>query len=151
MENEILQSHRCLQQGIKISSQLGMLMPDGMPLPANVSTSREVKSGLRNWSFSKAAGHGSSGSSTSALLTSSAKRALIALFTTATNPATQGPHKWRKPFKTPTPTEKMNTVVSSRETQSLFQFFTFKLPSGAKWISVALDKANVTKHTINIC
>lgn len=32
--------------------QFGMLMPAGMPLPPKVRTSREVKSGLRNTSFS---------------------------------------------------------------------------------------------------
>ncbi len=63
-----------------------MLIPAGMPLPAKVSTSREVKSGLRKRSFSKAGGQGSSGSKTSAELTNWAKRALMALFTTATNP-----------------------------------------------------------------
>ncbi len=66
--------------------QFGMLIPAGMPLPAKVSTSREVKSGLRKRSFSKAEGHGSSGSKTSAELTNWAKRALMALFTTATKP-----------------------------------------------------------------
>lgn len=66
--------------------QLGMLMPAGIPLPAKVRTSREVKSGLRKVSFSNSRGQGSSGSKTSAELTSLAKRSLIALFTTATKP-----------------------------------------------------------------
>lgn len=72
------------------NSQFGMLIPAGMPLPAKVSTSSEVKSGLRKRSFSNAAGQGSSGSKTSAELTSCANRALIALFTTATKPGVRG-------------------------------------------------------------
>lgn len=66
--------------------QLGMLMPAGIPLPAKVRTSSEVKSGLRNVSFSNSLGQGSCGSKTSAELTSLANRSLIALFTTATKP-----------------------------------------------------------------
>lgn len=69
------------------SSQLGMLMPAGMPEPAKVRTSREVKSGVRNLSFSKAGGQGSSFSSCSALATSRSNLALMALFTMATKPA----------------------------------------------------------------
>lgn len=68
-------------------SQLGMLMPAGMPEPAKVRTSREVKSGVRNLSFSKAGGQGSSFSSCSALATSRSNLALMALFTMATKPA----------------------------------------------------------------
>ena len=46
--------------------QLGMLIPAGIPLLPKVSTSREVKSGRRNTSFSKAAGQGSRGRKCSA-------------------------------------------------------------------------------------
>lgn len=66
--------------------QLGMLIPAGIPEPANVKTSREVKSGRRNLSFSNAAGQGRRGSRCSAWFTSSANLALISLLTTATKP-----------------------------------------------------------------
>lgn len=62
-------------------------MPAGMPEPAKVRTSREVKSGVRNLSFSKAGGQGSSFSSCSALATSHSNLALMALFSMATKPA----------------------------------------------------------------
>lgn len=77
---------RLKEAPISACVQLGMLMPAGIPLPAKVRTSREVKSGLRKVSFSNSRGQGSSGSKTSAELTSLAKRSLIALFTTATKP-----------------------------------------------------------------
>lgn len=66
--------------------QLGMLIPAGIPEPANVRTSREVKSGRKNLSFSNAAGQGRRGSRCSAWFTSSANLALISLLTTATKP-----------------------------------------------------------------
>lgn len=50
-----------------------MLMPAGMPEPAKVSTSRDVKSGERNWSFSKSAPHGSRGMKEGDFSTSSPK------------------------------------------------------------------------------
>lgn len=68
-------------------SQLGMLIPAGIPLEANVTMSREVKSGRRNWSFSKSLGHGSLGRRLSAELTSWANLLLMVLLTTATKPA----------------------------------------------------------------
>lgn len=64
-----------------------MFIPAGIPLLPKPSTSREVKSGLKNLSFSYAGGHGSSGSNFSALDTSDANLALISLLTTDTNPA----------------------------------------------------------------
>ena len=39
--------------------QLGMLIPLGIPDPANVRTSSDVKSGLKNRFFSNVFGHGS--------------------------------------------------------------------------------------------
>lgn len=67
--------------------QLGMLMPAGMPLPAYVRTSSDVKSGRRNLSFSKPLGQGSSVNSISACCTRTANFADISLFTTATKPS----------------------------------------------------------------
>ena len=63
-----------------------MLIPAGIPLEANVTTSREVKSGSRNLSFSNSGGQGRLGSSCSAEATSWVNLALIALLTTATKP-----------------------------------------------------------------
>ena len=63
-----------------------MLIPAGIPLEANVTTSREVKSGSRNLSFSNSGGQGRLGSSCSAEATSWENLALIALLTTATKP-----------------------------------------------------------------
>lgn len=67
--------------------QLGMLMPQGIPLPANVSTSKEVKSGLWNVSFSNSLGHGNFGNSSSARSTSTENFFDISLLTMATNPS----------------------------------------------------------------
>lgn len=61
-----------------------MLIPAGIPLPAKVSTSREVKSGRRYVSVSKVAGHGSRGRNISALETSVPNLADITRLTTAT-------------------------------------------------------------------
>lgn len=69
------------------NSQLGMLMPAGMPLPVNVRTSSDVKSGRRNLSFSNPLGQGSSVNSTSACCTRMANFADLSLFTTATKPS----------------------------------------------------------------
>ena len=49
--------------------QFGMLMPAGTPDPAKERTSREVKSGRRNLSFSNSLGHGSLGRMSSAAST----------------------------------------------------------------------------------
>ena len=67
--------------------QLGMLMPAGMPLEPKAIMSKEVKSGRRNWSFSKAGGHGRRGRRLSAVLTRLENFELMSLSTTATNPA----------------------------------------------------------------
>ena len=74
------------KEGEGIHVQLGILIPAGIPLDAKAMISREVKSGRRKWSFSKAAGQGRRGSKPSAALTRSPNLALMALFTTATNP-----------------------------------------------------------------
>ena len=68
------------------NSQFGILIPAGIPLEANVTISREVKSGSRNLSFSNSGGQGRVGSSCSAEATSWANLALIGLLTTATKP-----------------------------------------------------------------
>ena len=67
--------------------QFGILIPAGIPLLPNPSTSREVKSGRKNLSFSYAGGQGSSGNRVSALPTNELNLALISLLTTDTNPA----------------------------------------------------------------
>lgn len=67
--------------------QFGMLIPAGIPLPANVRTSSDVKSGRRNVSFSKALGHGRLVSSVSASATSVENFDDISLFTMATKPS----------------------------------------------------------------
>jgi hypothetical protein len=54
-----------------------MLIPAGIPDPAKVRTSREVKSGDRNLSFSKSSPHGSSGISEGAAETSSPKALVL--------------------------------------------------------------------------
>ena len=71
---------------LTINSQLGMLIPAGTPLEPKAITSREVKSGLRNLSFSKALGQGSKDKRVSADSTSRENLALMALLTTATKP-----------------------------------------------------------------
>ena len=67
-------------------SQLGILIPAGIPLEANDTTSSDVKSGRRNLSFSKSTPHGRRGRNTSAESTSCENLELIDLLTTATNP-----------------------------------------------------------------
>lgn len=66
--------------------QFGMHMPAGIPLPANVKISKDVKSGRKNLSFSYSAGHGRRGRNSVAAFTKSANLTLMGLFTTATNP-----------------------------------------------------------------
>lgn len=61
-------------------------MPAGIPDDAKLSTSRDVKSGLRNVSFSYSLGHGRRGRKSSAFFTRFPNFALIALFTIATKP-----------------------------------------------------------------
>ena len=61
-------------------------MPAGMPEPAKARTSSEVKSGLRNLSFSYAEGQGRRARRCSEFSTRSPNFALISLFTTATKP-----------------------------------------------------------------
>ena len=68
------------------NSQFGILIPAGMPLLAKVRTSRDVKSGRWNWSFSYAVPQGNFGRKCSARSTSVPSRALISLLTIATNP-----------------------------------------------------------------
>ena len=64
-----------------------MLIPAGMPLPAKVKTSNEVKSGFKYLSVSKVAGHGSIGKKCSALETKVPNFADIIRLTTATKPS----------------------------------------------------------------
>lgn len=71
------------------NSQFGMLMPAGMPEPPKARMSREVKSGRRKVSFSYSLGHGRWAKRCSAPSTSAWNLALMALFTTATKPASQ--------------------------------------------------------------
>ena len=75
------------KRGLTTNLQFGMLIPAGIPLLPNPSTSSEVKSGRKNLSFSYSGGQGRAGSSSSALDTSNVNFALISLFTTETNPA----------------------------------------------------------------
>lgn len=70
-----------------VNLQFGILIPAGIPLLPNPSTSSEVKSGRKNLSFSYAGGQGSSGNRVSALPTNELNLALISLLTTDTNPA----------------------------------------------------------------
>lgn len=62
-------------------------MPAGIPLPAKVSTSKEVKSGLRNLSFSKPLFHGSKLRKLSAFATNVENFTDISLLTAATKPS----------------------------------------------------------------
>ena len=64
-------------------------MPAGIPDPPKVSTSKDVKSGLRNLSFSYDCGHGNLARRCSAFSTRAPNLALISLFTTATKPVTK--------------------------------------------------------------
>lgn len=61
-------------------------MPDGMPLPAKVRISNEVKSGRKNLSFSYSTGQGKRGSKSVAAFTKFVNFTLISLFTKATKP-----------------------------------------------------------------
>lgn len=67
--------------------QLGILIPAGMPLPPNVSTSKDVKSGLRNLSFSNSLPHGNKFRKCSAFDTKFVNLPDISLFTAATKPS----------------------------------------------------------------
>ena len=67
-------------------AQLGILIPAGTPLDPNAITSREVKSGFRNLSFSKSLGQGRRHKNVSADSTNLVNFALMALLTTATKP-----------------------------------------------------------------
>ena len=67
--------------------QFGILIPAGMPLPLNVKTSKEVKSGFLNVSLSNVSGHGSSGKNFFALSTKDVNFCDIGRFTTETNPS----------------------------------------------------------------
>jgi hypothetical protein len=66
-----------------------MLIPAGIPDPANDRTSRLVKSGLKNLSFSKSFDHGSLGIIDSALSTNLPKARVRSRLTVAANPSSQ--------------------------------------------------------------
>lgn len=66
---------------------MGKLIPAGIPLPAKVRTSKDVKSGLRNLSFSKPLFHGNKLRNCSAFDTKVENLADISLLTTATKPS----------------------------------------------------------------
>lgn len=66
--------------------QFGILIPAGMPDDAKLKTSRDVKSGRRNVSFSYSFGQGRRGRKDSAFSTKEPNFALISLLTIATNP-----------------------------------------------------------------
>ena len=80
-------AHQFTKSGLTTNLQFGMLIPAGIPLLPNPSTSSEVKSGRKNLSFSYSGGQGRLGSSSSALDTNDVNFALISLFTTETKPA----------------------------------------------------------------
>lgn len=67
--------------------QFGMFIPAGMPLPEKVTTSNEVKSGLRNWSFSNSFGQGKSSKRSFALSTKVVNFADIGRLTILTKPS----------------------------------------------------------------
>lgn len=63
-----------------------MLIPAGIPAPAKVKTSRLVKSGLKNLSFSNSVPQGNLGMRLSAALTRPPKARVRSAFTMAANP-----------------------------------------------------------------
>lgn len=63
-----------------------MLIPAGMPEPANDRTSKLVKSGLKNLSFSNSLDHGSFGIMDSAASTRAPKARVRSKLTVAANP-----------------------------------------------------------------
>jgi hypothetical protein len=63
-----------------------MLIPAGMPEPANDKTSRLVKSGLKNFSFSKSLDQGSFGIILSALSTRAPNARVRSRLTVAAKP-----------------------------------------------------------------
>ena len=87
-----------------------MLMPAGIPLLPNERTTRDVKSGRWNSSFSYDDGQGKSGRKCSARPTNSPNMPLICLSTIATKPAK---NKNDQRYFTTSPTLSMNRVTRS--------------------------------------
>lgn len=124
IDEEALNLNVLIQKRIQIidldSLQFGILIPAGIILPANVTTSSEVKSGLWNLSFSNSRGHGSRGISSSALSTNAWNFLDISLFTRATKPSYSALLPWGSRYDSMNPIYLWNkriSIVLSQQTK----------------------------------